>query len=130
MQVIDNELLNEVSRQAKTNPRLRMNYNFHTSTESSVQRLLNALEPGTKIPVHRHRNTDETYILLRGCIKILFYDDNGCEIESEIINPQQASYGIHIPAGQWHSLEVLASESVIFEVKEGPYIPLRSEDIL
>ncbi|WP_423127247.1 WbuC family cupin fold metalloprotein [Gaoshiqia sp. Z1-71] len=130
MQLIESSLLNSVSDRAKESPRLRMNHNFHYSPEAPVQRLLNALEPGTVIPVHRHRHTDETYILLRGCIRAIFYDEEGTELESAVINPAQGCFGIQIPAWQWHSLEVISPGTVIFEVKEGPYVPLGPEDLL
>ena len=130
MQLIESSLLNSISDRAKESPRLRMNHNFHHSADAPVQRLLNALEPGTVIPVHRHRHTDETYILIRGCIRAIFYDEKGTELESAVINPVQGCFGIHIPAGQWHSLEVIAPGTVIFEVKEGPYSPLGSDDLL
>ena len=129
MQLIDDLLLNLVSEEAKANPRLRMNYNFHLSPNSPVQRLLNALEPGAQIPVHRHRLIDETYILLRGKITVTAYNEAGEETEKISLDPQKGQYGLHIPAGQWHSLEVQESDSVILEVKEGPYTPTAPEDI-
>lgn len=110
--------------------RLRMNYNLHDSLEAKAQRLLNALEPGTLLPIHRHRHTAETYIVLRGAIKVLFYDDNKMLTDEFMVSPQEGSYGVHIPAGQWHTLEVLESGTVIFEVKDGPYAPLKPEDIM
>ncbi|MCW0484990.1 WbuC family cupin fold metalloprotein [Gaoshiqia sediminis] len=130
MQLINNTLLDQVTEAAKESPRLRMNHNFHNAMEAPVQRLLNALEPGTKVPVHRHRHTAETYILLRGCIRVIWYDDAGTETGSALIDPKQGEYGIHIPEGQWHTLEVLESGSVILEVKEGPYVPLADEDVM
>jgi cupin fold WbuC family metalloprotein len=107
-----------------------MNYNFHDSAEANVQRLLNALEPGTQLPIHRHQHTEETYVLLRGRIKVMYYDDHGTETDNVMLDPNGSVYGIHIPAGQWHSLEVLEPGSVIFEVKEGPYTPLAANDML
>ncbi len=130
MDLIDTNLLNEVSRQAEENPRLRMNYNFHKTLDAKAQRLLNALEPGTILPIHRHIATAETYILLRGKIKVLFYDETGELTESVLLNPLAGIHGIHIPAGQWHTLEVLERGSVIFEVKDGPYTPLGKENIM
>lgn len=130
MKKIDDELLNKVSQKAKESPRLRMNYNFHEHLDDKVQRLLNALEPGTLLPVHRHRHTAETYILLRGKIKVLFYNDQRELQEEGILSSEEGNYGVHIPAGQWHTLEVLETGSVIFEVKDGPYTPLTSADIL
>lgn len=128
--IIDEKLLDEVSRQAETSPRLRMNYNFHETLDAGAQRLLNALEPGTELPVHRHRATAETYIVLRGGVKVLFYDANGQVTGTFLLNPVTKNYGIHIPKGQWHTLEVLEKGTVIFEVKDGPYTPLGKEDVL
>lgn len=130
MQLIDNKLLDQVSTQAENSPRLRMNHNFHTSPQASAQRLLNAIEPGTEIAIHRHLHTAETYILLRGKIKITYYNDRKEKTETALLDPLQGQYGIHIPAGQWHTLEVLETKSVIFEVKDGPYTPLTPENIL
>ena len=121
--LINKKLLDEVTARAKANERLRMNFNLHDSLEAKAQRLLNALEPGTILPVHRHRHTAETYIVLRGCIRVLFYNDENMLTGESIIDPKQNEYGIHIPAGQWHTLEVLESDTVIFEVKDGPYAP-------
>ena len=130
MKKIDKELLNKVSQEAKESPRLRMNYNFHEHLDDKAQRLLNALKPGTLLSVHRHRHTAETYILLRGKIKVLFYKELRELQDEEILDSEKGNYGVHIPAGQWHTLEVLETGSVIFEVKDGPYTPLTSADIL
>jgi cupin fold WbuC family metalloprotein len=130
MHIINNNLLNDVSAQAKENPRLRMNFNLHDTLDAKAQKLLNALEPGTELPVHRHTETAETYILLRGKIRVLFYDGNKELTETFDLNPLAGEYGIHIPKGQWHTLEVIESGTVIFEVKDGPYRPLSENDIL
>lgn len=127
--IIDNELLNEISRRATESERLRMNYNLHDSLDAKAQRLLNALEPGTILPIHRHRHTAETYILLRGRIDVIFYSDDATIVSRHELDPEQGIYGVHIPAGQWHTVEVHTS-STIFEVKDGPYTPLESGDIL
>lgn len=126
--IIDNQLLNKISNQAQRNERLRMNFNLHDSLDAKTQRLFNALEVGTVLPIHRHQHSAETYILLRGHINVLFYNDRGDEIERYDLQPEEGRYGVHIPQNQWHTLEVLDS-SVIFEVKDGPYMPLKSEDI-
>lgn len=128
--LINGKLLDEVTEKAKLNNRLRMNHNFHDSLDAKAQRLLNALEPGTILPIHRHQNTAETYIVLRGSIKVLFYNDEKQLTAEFLIDPTLKEYGLHIPAGQWHTLEVLESGTVIFEVKDGPYAPLGKEDIL
>src|SRR5512133_1740974 len=90
---IDNILLDKVSGQAKESPRLRMNFNLHERLDSPVQRLLNALEPGTILPVHRHRHTDETYIVLRGAIKLMLYNNDKTIMESHILDPCDGNYG-------------------------------------
>lgn len=136
--IIDKNLLDSVRNEAQASPRLRMNYNFHESPDSAAQRMLNSLLPGTEIPVHRHRHTAETYIILDGQLKIHFYDNDGnitdtfnllptCTAISGLL-PSEGC-GIHIPAGQWHGLEVVLP-STIFEVKDGPYTPLTPDDIL
>lgn len=127
---INEELLNKVSGEAVTSSRLRMNHNLHVDLGDNVQRLLNAMEPGTVLPVHRHRNTDETYILLRGKIDVKEYNEQKELIATYRLDPEEGNYGIHMPANSWHNVEVLAEGTVIFEVKEGPYIPLTEEDIL
>lgn len=127
--IIDDKLLDGVADKAKASPRLRMNYNLHESLDAKAQRLLNALEIGTILPIHRHTNTAETYVLLRGRIDVMFYNEMGTEIERFSLNPLMGNYGIQIPIGQWHTLEVLES-SVIFEVKDGPYTPLSQDNIL
>ena len=128
--LINDQLLNTVTGQAKASSRLRMNFNLHDSLDAKAQRLLNALEPGTVLPVHRHRETAETYVVLRGSIRVIFYNDAKLLTAEFLIDPKVKEYGIHIPAGQWHTLEVLESGTVIFEVKDGPYAPLQPEDIL
>lgn len=128
--ILTKKLLDEITEQAKQNERLRMNYNMHDSLEAKAQRLFNALEPGTVLPIHRHTETSETYILLRGAIRVLLYDDNHNLVESIDITEKNENFGYHISKGQWHTLEVLESGTVIFEVKDGPYSPLSEEDIL
>lgn len=128
--IIDNMLLDEVSAKAKINDRLRMNFNLHDSLDAKAQLLLNALEVGTVLSIHRHRHTAETYILLRGKIRVMFYNEMGEETESFILDPFSGNYGVHIPVGQWHTLEVMENDSVIFEVKDGPYTPLEPEDLM
>ncbi len=129
-QLLDKSLLDRISAEAGKSPRLRMNYNLHEGPESKAQRLLNALEPGTVLPIHRHRHTDETYILLRGKLKVLFYNDKKELQESFELDPATGNSGIHISAGQWHTVQVREPGTVIFEVKDGPYTPLAEEDIL
>lgn len=130
MHIINDDLLKKVSKQAKESERLRMNYNLHDSLDAPVQKLLNALEPGTELAIHRHKETAETYLLLKGEIKVVFFDDKKKITDEFILNPEKGNYGIDIPVGQWHTIEVLETGSVIFEVKEGPYKPITEGDIL
>jgi cupin fold WbuC family metalloprotein len=129
MKIINSDLLNKVSVSAKHNSRLRMNFNFHNSMDAKSQRMLNALEPGTEIPIHRHMNTYENYIILRGKLKVLFYNDSHKLVNSVTLDSDIGNFGIEIPMGQWHSIEVLQSGTVIFEVKDGPYCPIVEENI-
>jgi len=130
MLIINKELLDSVTNEAKENERLRKNFNIHKNLDDNVQRLLNALEPNTVIPIHRHKNTDETYVLLRGALIVSLLDDNKNIIQSVELSLAKGNLGINIPAGQWHSVEVLESGTVILEVKEGPYQPIGKDDVL
>lgn len=130
LKIINQILLDELSQKASESERLRMNHNLHDSLENPVQRLLNALEPGTIIPIHRHLHTDEVYILLTGSIRVMLYNDEKEIIDTFLLNPIEGNHGIQIPAGQWHGIEVLEHGSVIFEVKQGPYLPLSKDDVL
>ena len=126
---IDNALLDKITAEAEASPRLRMNFNLHESLESKAQRLINVLLPGTILPVHRHRHTDETYVLLRGKMAVIFYDNSKKQIARFLLDPAAGNYGVQIPKGRWHTIEVI-EPSAIIEVKDGPYTPLQSEDIL
>ncbi|WP_291530271.1 WbuC family cupin fold metalloprotein [Bacteroides sp. UBA939] len=129
MKLITEELLDNVTREAQENPRLRMNYNLHESLDAPIHRLLNALEPGTYLPPHRHINKEETYLVLRGSLLAFFYDDLGNVTEKVCLDPSAGNYGLEIPAATWHSIIVLESGTVIFEIKRGPYQSLSPEDI-
>lgn len=127
--ILDDTLLDDLEAKAKQSPRLRMNLNLHDSLDSKAQRLLNALIPGTVIPIHRHRHTAETYAILRGRMFVVFYDSMGGAVERILLDSRSGHYGVHIPKGQWHAVEVI-EPSVILEVKDGPYMPLQPEDTL
>lgn len=130
MKLIDKQLLDDVSRQAQKSVRLRMNYNFHQSLEDKCHRFLNAVEPGTEVPIHRHPTKDETFVLLRGRVIVKTYNDDGSVIESVELCPDEGKYGVNIPKGVWHNLESLESDSVFFECKEGPFVPHEVDGIL
>ncbi len=127
--IINDELLDKISVQAEASFRLRMNYNLHESLDAKAQRLINVLLPGTIIPIHRHRHTAETYVLLRGKMSVIFYNDLGEQTEGHLLDPTTGHYGIHIPKAQWHSVDVL-TPSAILEVKDGPYTPISPEDMM
>lgn len=99
-----------------------MNYNFHQSLEDKCHRMLNAVELGTDIPIHRHPDKDESFVILRGKVRSTTYNDDGSVIDSVVLNQEDGIYGVDIPKGVWHNLESLAPGSVIFECKEGPYV--------
>ena len=127
--IINDKLLDEISVQAEASPRLRMNYNLHESLDAKAQRLINVLLPGTFIPIHRHQHTAETYVLLRGKMSVIFYNDLGEQTERHLLDSTSGHYGIHIPKAQWHSVEII-EPSAILEVKDGPYSPLSPEDVM
>lgn len=129
MKLITEELLDIVTAQAKESPRLRMNHNFHTAMDAPIHRLLNALEPGTYLPPHRHTDKEETYLVLRGSLLAFFYDEAGNVTEKVCLHPSEGKYGLEIPPGTWHSIIALESGTVIFEIKKGPYRPLPPEDL-
>ena len=122
MKIVDKELLDLVTEEAKVSPRLRMNYNFHEDLSDKCQRLLDALEPGTVMPIHHHK-VDEMFVILRGSLKVNTYNDDGEVIQSVVLSPSQGRFAVNIKAGEWHSVESLESGTIIMEVKEGPYIP-------
>lgn len=127
---IDKTLLDNLSFQAKASPRLRMNLDLRDSAEDQSQRMLNALEPGTVLPIHRHRKTTETVAILRGRAVQYLYDDNGCETDSVLLEAGGEVPAMQVEMGQWHRLEALESGTVIVEFKNGAYEPMGPEDIL
>ncbi|MGM9774741.1 MAG: WbuC family cupin fold metalloprotein [Candidatus Egerieousia sp.] len=127
--IINDKLLDEIALRASESPRLRMNKDMRNGDKDMSQRMLNVLLPGTAVPVHRHRNTSETTMIIRGKLYMVFYNDIGAQTERVLLDPTIGNYGVQIPAGQWHTVEVL-EPSVIFEVKDGPYMPSAPEDIM
>lgn len=128
---ITQALMDELTAQAKASPRLRMNRDLRNSPEDKSQRMLNALEPGTPLPIHRHSKSSETVVCLRGRLVEEFYDEleRRC-VESIELSPNGPVVALNIPIGQWHTVRVLESGTVIMEVKDGPYEPLQDVDIL
>ena len=128
---ITQAILDELTAKAKASPRLRMNLDLRNSDQDKSQRMLNALEPGTPMPIHRHQKSSETVVCLRGRIEEVFFDELE-RICTEVIelSPNGPVVALNIPAGQWHTVNILESGTVILECKEGPYEPLGPEDIL
>lgn len=128
---IDRELMDAVAEKAAASPRRRMNYNFHRSTDEKVNRLLNVMHRGSYLPVHRHLNPEksESIIVVRGKVGVTIYDDAGREFESRTVGAGCDCVGFDIEAGVWHGLVVLEDNTVLFEVKEGPFAPITPDNI-
>ena len=131
--IIDQRLLDDLTDQAKKNPRLRQAYDLRTTSEDNSQRILNACEPGTILPIHRHRNTTETIICLRGrCVQYLYRENE--DVSLTLVDAITMEPGGEVPAmsvevDQWHRLESQISGTVILECKDGKYEPLKEEDV-
>ena len=128
--IIDTELLDKVAEQAKASPRLRMNYNFHQSLDELCHRFINAVEPGTEVPIHKHPTKDETFVILRGKVRVTTHRGDGSIIEDVVLSQESGNYGGDIPKNVWHKLESLEPGSVIFECKEGPFVEHEVDGIL
>ena len=156
--IIDNILLDKLTAQAQASPRLRMNMDLRNSSADSSQRMLNAIEPGSVVPIHRHQKTSETVVVLRGRVVEEYYDGAGVLVESFVLgdchvadaprndvgadaprndvlefaprNDVPVACALNIPAGQWHTLRALESGTVILEMKDGPYEPIGAEDVM
>ena len=128
---ITQAILDKLTEEAKTSPRLRMNMDLRNSDSDSSQRMLNAIEPGSPLPIHRHQNTSETVICLRGRLVEEYYDEleRICTDRIEL-SPNGPVVALNIPAGQWHTVRVLESGTVILEMKDGCYEPITDVDIL
>ena len=137
--IIDNTLLDKLTAQAKESPRLRMNMDLRNSAADSSQRMLNAIEPGSVVPIHRHQKTSETVVVLRGRVVEEYYSSEGvleASYELAAVGDARSESGmtevacaLNIPAGQWHTLRALESGTVILEMKDGAYEPIGAEDV-
>jgi cupin fold WbuC family metalloprotein len=125
--VIDKILLDDLTEKAKASPRLRCNFDLRNSADDQSQRMLNALEPGTVMPIHRHKTTSETCICIRGHFEEYFYDEQGSLTDTIDMVPGEVV--LNIEKGQWHSLKCLESGTVLFEAKDGPYHPLEEDEV-
>ena len=127
--VINQQILGELTAQAKANPRLRQAMDLRNSPEDLSQRMLNALEPGTVMPIHRHHASSETVAILRGKIEWVFYDDQGTVTERVVLDADGEPRMLNVEKNRWHSLECLTSGAVLYESKDGPYHPLEEDEI-
>lgn len=125
--IIDKHLLDNLTEQAKHSPRLRMHYDLRNSSDDSSQRMLNAIEPGTKMVIHRHLFSSETVVCLRGHFQEFYYDDDGNV--TEVINMVPGGVMLDVPMRQWHRLVSLETGTVLFECKNGAYSPLCKDEI-
>lgn len=126
--IIGKQLLDELTEKAKASPRLRIAFDLRNTPEDGSQRILNAVEPGTALPIHRHRNTSETVICVRGHFIEYFYDNDGQLTDTIDMVPGGAI--LNVPAGQWHTIDSIESGTVLLEAKDGPYEPLQDSDVL
>lgn len=126
--IIDNNLMDELLAQASMNIRKRMNIDLRNGAEDTSQRMLNAILPGSVVDIHRHRDTSETVVLLRGAVTEIFYDDNGVECERHELSTASGNVALQIPKSMWHTL-IAIEPSVIIEAKDGRYEPLLDTDI-
>lgn len=127
--VVDKHIFDELSAKAKENPRLRQAMDLRNTPEDLSQRMLNALEPGTVMPIHRHHGSSETVVILRGKIRWIFYDDNGVETERVVLDADGEPRMLNVEKDHWHSLECLTPGAVLYESKDGAYHPLEEDEI-
>ena len=127
---IDKTILDELTAKAKASERLRMNLDMRTSSDDTSQRMLNALEPGTIVPIHRHCSTAETVIIVRGKVKEIFYDNDGNVTEEVLMEVDGECPMVQIHSGMWHTIEALETGTVIFEAKDGAFAPLSEKDVM
>lgn len=128
---ITQALLDSLTERAKASPRLRMNMDLRNSADDKSQRMLNAIEPGSSLPIHRHQKTSETVVVLRGRLVWEFYDElERICTEAIEVSPNGPVVALNVPAGQWHTVRALESGSVLLEMKEGAYEPIGPEDVL
>lgn len=126
--IINDKALNELSAKAKQSPRLRQNLDLRNSDKDNSQRMLNALEPGTVLPIHRHKGSSETCVCVRGHFEEYIYDENGNLTETVDMFPGGPI--LNIEAGQWHNLRCLESDTILLEAKDGAYRPLYEDEIM
>lgn len=127
---INQELLDKLFEEARASERLRMNMDLRDSETDDSQRMLNAIEPGSILPIHRHQKTSETMVCLRGKLRVEYYDDLGMCTESFVIEPGGENVAVSIPIGTWHTVRAIESGTCILEMKNGKYEPIQDCDVL
>ena len=130
MRLIDQKLMDELSAQAKANPRLRQHYDLRDSADANSQQMLNAMEPGTVIPVHRHMKSSESIVMLRGKLLMRLYEGDGSISDEFIMEPCGERPLVQVDLGQWHSLEVLEEGTIALMAQDGKYEEMRGEDMI
>ena len=128
--IIDKQLLDKLTAQAQASPRLRMNLDLRNSADDTSQRMLNAIEPGSVVLIHRHQKTSETVVVLRGRVVEEYYSSDGAVEATYDLAVGGPICALNIPAGQWHALRALEPGTVILEMKDGPYEPIQECDVL
>ncbi len=125
LKVVSKEVLDELSRKAINSPRARMNRNYHDELADPVNRMLNAFEPGTYVQPHKHENPNkrEVFVILRGCLNVVIFDDLGVVSDSILLDREKGNYAVEIPPGVWHTVIAIETGTVVYEVKDGPYSP-------
>jgi len=131
MKWIDDDLLNSLTQKAKAATRKRMNYNLHSTSDDTVQRLFNAIEPNTYIRPHRHSDplSFEVFLIMRGSAVLLFFNDKGIVLERKVLSAEGETIGVEIPASTWHTMASLESGTIFFEVKKGPYVQPSGQNV-
>lgn len=132
MKIINQEIIADLHQRAKESERLRMNYNIHESLDEDVHKLLNSLQPGTVMPIHRHLHPakKETFVLLQGALEVRKYHDDKTIAESYLMSPESGNMICEIMPDEWHSFEVLEPDTLILEIKKGPYVPFQEIDLM
>jgi len=130
LKIVSPKLLDDLTQKARNSSRRRLNHNFHEDLTDPINRMLNALEPGTYLQPHKHENPDkrEVFIVLRGSLVVVFFDTSGNPTDFVLLDPQKGNHAVEIPVGAWHTLISLESGSVVYEVKDGPYLPLSDKN--
>ena len=126
LKIVSPKLLSELTHKAMNSPRKRLNHNFHEDLADPINRMLNAFEPGTYIQPHKHENPDkrEVFIVLRGSLVVVIFDDSGNPVDFILLDPAKGNHAVEVPPGVWHSVISLESGTVVYEIKDGPYVQI------